>query len=50
VEIKLRSRFQVEVVGDVNDEVIRKDDVFQMNELIESYQVTLSTGLKKFKF
>jgi len=47
VKIKSRSRFQVEVDGDVNDEVIKRNDVFQMNELIESYQVILSTELKK---
>jgi len=47
VKIKSRSSFQVEVVGDINDEVIKRDDVFQMNELIKSYQVVLSTELKK---
>jgi hypothetical protein len=50
VKIKSRSHFQVEIVGDVNDEVIKRDDVFQMNELIKSYQVVLSTELKKIKF
>jgi hypothetical protein len=49
VKIKSRSRFQVEVDGDVNDEVIKRNDVFQMNELIESYQVILSTELKKIQ-
>ena len=47
MKIKSRNRFQVEVNGDVNDEVIKRNDVFQMNELIESYQVILSTELKK---
>jgi hypothetical protein len=47
VKIKSRNRFQVEVNGDVNDEVIKRNDVFQMNELIELYQVILSTELKK---
>ena len=47
MKIKSRSSFQVEVVGDINDEVIKRDDVFQMNELIKSYQVVLSTELKK---
>ena len=49
MKIKSRSRFQVEVDGDVNDEVIKRNDVFQMNELIESYQVILSTELKKIQ-
>ena len=49
MNIKSRSRFQVEIDGDVNDEVIKRNDVFQMNELIESYQVILSTELKKIQ-
>ena len=50
MKIKSRSRIQIKVVGDINNEVIKRDDVFQINELIKSYQVILSTELKKIKF
>jgi len=35
-----------QVVHDSNDEVITGGDVFQLNELIDTYQLTLSTELE----
>jgi hypothetical protein len=45
MKIKLRSHIQVVEYG--NDEVIEGDNVFQMDELVDPYQITLYTKLKK---
>jgi hypothetical protein len=47
MKIKLRSHIQV--VEYDNDEVIKGDNVFQMDELVDPYQITLYTKLKKIK-
>jgi len=47
MKIKLRSHIQVVEYG--NDEVIKGDNVFQIDELVDPYQITLYTKLKKIK-
>jgi hypothetical protein len=39
-----------QVVQDCNDEVTVGDDVFQLDDLVDPYQVALSTDLIKRKF
>jgi hypothetical protein len=43
MKTKLKSHFQV--VHDSNDEVIRGEDVFQLNELVDPYRVTSFTHI-----
>ena len=38
--MKTKLGSHVEVVQDENDELTMKDDVFQLGELVDSYQVT----------
>ena len=45
--MKTKPRSHIQVVKDGNDEVIRGDDVCQIDELVDLYQVTLYTKLKK---
>jgi hypothetical protein len=45
VKTKLRGR--VEVIQDENDELIMEDDVFQLGELVDPYQVAPSNDLEK---
>jgi hypothetical protein len=37
----------VQVVQESNDEVNARDDIFQINELVDAYRVTSSTNLEK---
>jgi hypothetical protein len=42
---------RVQVVQEGNDEVNVRDDIFQINELVDAYRVASSTNLeKKIKF
>jgi hypothetical protein len=45
VKTKPKGRFQV--VKDDNDEVTAGDDVFQINKLVDTYRVALSTNLQE---
>ena len=40
---------RVEIVHNGNDELIMGDDIFQLGELVDLYQVGSSNNLKKFK-
>ena len=42
------NRGQVQVVQDSNDKVTIKDDVFQLDELVDPYQDALSTDLEEY--
>jgi hypothetical protein len=44
------NRSHVQVVEDGNDEVIREDDVFQIDELVNPYLVALFTELENPNF
>jgi len=49
--LKTKLRGRVKVVQDENDESNVRDDVFQVTELVDPYQVAPSIDLeKKFKF
>jgi hypothetical protein len=45
VKTKLKSHIQV--VQDGKDKVIAKDDVFQIDELVDAYRVVSSTDLEQ---
>ena len=45
--MKTKLRGHVQVVQDDNDELIMGDDVFQLNELVDPYRVTLSNDLEE---
>jgi hypothetical protein len=45
--VKIKLKGQVKVVQDGNNEVIIRDDVFQLNELVYPYQVALSTEIEE---
>jgi hypothetical protein len=45
VKTKLKSHIQV--VQDGKDKVIAKDDVFQIDELVDAYRVVSSTDLEE---
>ena len=45
--MKTNIRGHVQVVQDDNDELIIGDDVFQLNELVDPYRVTLSNDLEE---
>jgi hypothetical protein len=38
---------RVQVVQEGNDEVNARDDIFQINELVDAYRVASSTNLEK---
>jgi len=44
--VKTKSKSRVQVVEDDKDEVIGGDDVFQMDKLVDPYQVALFTELE----
>ena len=44
--MKTRPKRHVQVVQDSNDEGNMKDDVFQLDKLIDPYQVASSTDLE----
>jgi hypothetical protein len=46
--VKTKPRSHVQVVQKGNDEVIMRDDIFQIDKLVGTYRVALFT--KKFKF
>jgi hypothetical protein len=48
--VKTKPTCRVQVVHDCNDEVIVGDDVFQLYDLVDLYQVASSTNLIKRKF
>ena len=50
VKTKLNSHIEVEVNGDDNNEVFKWDDVFQIDVIVVSYQVTPFNYLKNTNF
>ena len=48
--VKTKPTCRVQVVQDCNDEVTMGDDVFQLDDLVDPYQVASSTDLIKRKF
>ena len=45
--MKTKHRGHVEVIQDGNDELIMRDDVFQLGELVDPYRVTSSNDLEE---
>jgi len=45
--MKIKPRSHVQVVKDGNDELIVRDDVFSLDELVNSYRVALFNDLKE---
>jgi len=45
--VKTKSRNHVQDVQDGNDEVTMGNDIFQLDELVNAYRVTLYTDLEK---
>jgi hypothetical protein len=45
--VKTKLRGHIEVVQDENNELIMGDDVFQLGELVDSYQIVLSNDLEE---
>jgi hypothetical protein len=48
--VKTKPKGCVEVVQDENDELTVGDDVFQLGELVDPYQVASSNNLEKNQF
>jgi len=45
--VKTKPKGHFQVVKDDNDEVTARDDVFQINKLVDTYRVALSTNLQE---
>jgi len=45
--VKTKHRGHVKVIQDGNDELIMRDDVFQLGELVDPYRVTSSNDLEE---
>ena len=45
--VKTKLRGHIQVVQDNNDELITRDDVFQLDELVDLYRVALSNDLEE---
>jgi hypothetical protein len=45
--VKTKSRSHVQIVKDSNEEVTERENVFQLNELVDSYRVISSTKLEE---
>jgi hypothetical protein len=48
--IKTEPRSQVQIVKDGNNDLIRGDDIFQIDKLIDQYRVALYTKLENLNF